>query len=75
MITTSDALNTYEFKSYYIIMPNSEFISQKKHNDFKKFIKINKAKRVKKNFCYNSLENNHYLSINELQNLISKTII
>ena len=29
MITTSDALNTYEFKSYYIIMPNSEFIFKK----------------------------------------------
>ncbi len=74
MITTSDALNTYEFKSYYIIMPNSEFISGKKHNEFKKFIKKNKAKKVKKNFCYNSLNNNHYLSVKELQNLISKTI-
>ena len=36
MITTSDSLNTYEFKSYYIIMPNSEFISGEKHNEFKK---------------------------------------
>jgi len=74
MITTSDALNTYEFKSYYIIMPNSEFISGKKHNEFKKFIKKNMAKKVKKNFCYNSLNNNNYLSIKEIQNLISKTI-
>ena len=74
MITTSDALNTYEFKSYYIIIPNSEFISVKKHNEFKKFIKKNKAKKVKKDFCYNSLNNNHYLKVKELQNLISKTI-
>ena len=74
MITTSDALNTYEFKSYYIIMPNSDFISAKKLNEFKKFVKKNKGKKVKKSFCYNSLNNNHYLSINELQNLIYKTI-
>ena len=74
MITTSDSLNTYEFKSYYIIMPNSEFISGEKHNEFKKFIKKNKAKKVKKDFCYNSLNNNHYLQVKELQNLISKTI-
>ncbi len=74
MITTSDALNTYEFKSYYIIIPNSEFISVKKHNEFKKFIKKNKAKKVMKNFCYNSLNNNHFLSVKELQNLIFKII-
>ena len=55
-------------------MPNSDFISAKKLNEFKKFIKKNKGKKVKKSFCYNSLNNNHYLSINELQNLISKTI-
>ena len=74
MITTSDALNTYEFKSYYIIIPNSEFISGKKHNEFKKFIKKNKAQKVMKNFCYNSLNNNHFLSVKELQNLIFKII-
>lgn len=74
MITTSDALNTYEFKSYFIIMPNSEFISGEKNYEFKKFIKKNKAKKVKKDFCYNSLNNNHYLQVKELRNLISKTI-
>ena len=73
MITTSDSLNTVEFKTFYIIMPNSEFISLEKIKEYKVFIKKNGAKKVKKNFCYNSQNNKNFLSIKEIEKLIVST--
>ena len=73
MITTSDSLNTVEFKTFYIIMPNSEFISPEKLKEYKVFIKKNGAKKVLKNFCYNSQNNKNFLSIKEIEKLIVKT--
>jgi UDP-N-acetylglucosamine 4,6-dehydratase len=70
MITSSDSLNTVEFKDYYIIFPNSEFISKSKKKLFYKFIKANRGKNVEKYFCYNSRNNQHYLSIKEIKELI-----
>ena len=73
MITTSDSINTVEFKTFYIIMPNSEFISLEKIKEYKVFIKKNGAKKVKKNFCYNSQNNKNFLSIKEIEKLIVST--
>ena len=73
MITTSDSLNTVEFKTFYIIMPNSEFISPEKLKEYKVFIKKNGAKKVLKNFCYNSQNNKNFLSIKEIEKLIVST--
>ena len=73
MITTSDSLNTVEFKTFYFIMPNSEFISLEKIKEYKVFIKKNGAKKVKKNFCYNSQNNKNFLSIKEIEKLIVST--
>ena len=50
MITVSDSYNTIEAKNFYIILPNDI-------NNLKKYIKIFKAKKIKKAFSYNSLEN------------------
>ena len=73
MITTSDSLNTVEFKGFYIILPNSEFISPKKLKEYQTFIKKKKAQKVLKNFCYNSQNNQHFLSVTEIKKLIATT--
>jgi len=73
MITTSDSLNTVEFKGFYIILPNSEFISPKKLKEYQTFIKKNRAQKVLKNFCYNSQNNQHFLSVTEIKKLIATT--
>jgi UDP-N-acetylglucosamine 4,6-dehydratase len=70
MITSSDSLNTVEFKKFYIILPNSEFISPKKLKEYQALIKKNGAQKVSKNFCYNSLNNQHFLSVKELKKLL-----
>ena len=71
MITSSDSLNTVEFKTFYIIKPNSEFISPEKLKKYQTFIKKNEAKKVLKNFCYNSHNNKHFLSVKEIEKLIA----
>jgi UDP-N-acetylglucosamine 4,6-dehydratase/5-epimerase len=73
MITISDSLNTVEFKTFYIIMPNSEFITLEKLNKYGVFIKKNGAKKVLKNFSYNSQNNKNFLSIKEIEKLIVST--
>ena len=70
MITSSDSLNTIEFKTFYIIIPNSEFISPEKLKKYQTFIKKNGAKKVIKNFCYNSQNNQHFLTVKEIEKLI-----
>ena len=62
MITKSDSINTIENKKFFIVLPTK--ISQKKY--LKKF----KAKKVKKEFSYNSDENKERLSINSLRKLL-----
>ncbi len=66
MITKSDSLNTLESKNFYIILPNKI--------NTKKFIKKFKAKKTKKMFSYNSLDNKEKLSIEQIRNLIKKNI-
>tara|TARA_E500000178_G_C17029075_1_gene759575 strand:- start:598 stop:1608 length:1011 start_codon:yes stop_codon:yes gene_type:complete len=71
MITTNDAAFTLEFKKFFIIQPNSEYYSY----NIKKFCSNSrefKYKRVKKNFSYNSKNNEKFLKIKELKNLIKK---
>lgn len=61
LITTSDSLSTFENKDYFIILPsirNSKFLSSK-------------FKKVKKDFCFNS-GNNDFMSITELKKNILK---
>jgi len=73
MINISDALNTIEFKKYFVILPAyREFMQW----DVKKLIsKSDKTliKLCKENFSYNS-KNNNFLSIQELKSLIKEDI-
>ena len=64
MISSSDSQNTLELSDFYIILPsiNSKIISFYK----KKF----GAKKVNKNFVYNSNSNKKFLTVKELSQLI-----
>ena len=71
MISSSDSLNSLEFKDYYIIVPKSEFANW----NVKKYTRINKEKKFKKlteGFTYNSLNNSSYLNIKDLKLLVKK---
>lgn len=65
MITQSDSQTTLDLGDYYVILPS--FGKSKK-------IYESRYKYVKKGFSYNSLENENYLSIEELRDLIIKNI-
>ena len=62
MITSSDSFNTVELNNKYFAILNN---SNKKLNKYYK-----KFKKFKKNYSYSSGNNKHFLSINELKNLI-----
>ena len=74
MITTSDALNTFEYKDYFVILSNaiSHYNYQNNNFDKKKFSKSKlKGKKIKKLFSYNSETNNKFMTVGELKKLIS----
>lgn len=67
MITATDAINTIEFKDYYVILPSIPIW------DVEKF--RNESNGKEGNFCkfgfsYNSGENKKFLSVKELKDLI-----
>ena len=62
MITYSDSFNALETKNFYLILPEL-----KNYNEyFKKF----KAKKVTKNFSYNSRDNKKFLTTNQIKKLL-----
>ena len=67
MISTSDAVNTIEYKKYFIITPHSKFIGWNK----KKYMQFNKnGKNCDSEFSYNSYNNKQYLTSNQIKKLI-----
>ena len=67
LISTSDAVNTIEYKKYFIITPYSKFIGWNK----KKYMKFNKnGKNCDSEFSYNSYNNKQYLTSNQIKKLI-----
>ena len=69
MITSTDGLNTIEFKNYYVILPSFPSIL-----DSKKFIKESDkypGSYVPEGFCYNSKQNSHFLSVDQIRKIIS----
>ena len=69
MITATDAMNTVEFGEYFAIMPNSNQIEW----DKTKFVKTsdNKpGKHCKEDFSYNSGSNEHFLTVEEIRDLV-----
>tara|TARA_E500000178_G_scaffold300604_1_gene308955 strand:- start:1173 stop:2228 length:1056 start_codon:yes stop_codon:yes gene_type:complete len=70
MITSSDSLNTLEFKDFFIILPSTLILdSQKK----KLLTKIYKGSRfVKDEFNYSSKTNSQFLKIADLKKILIK---
>jgi FlaA1/EpsC-like NDP-sugar epimerase len=73
MITVSDAMNTVEFGDYFVITPNSAYLSW----DRKKF--LNESNQTVGEYCaedfsYNSGTNPHFLTVEEIRNLIIKHV-
>jgi len=66
MITSSDAPNTVDLGSYYAILPPSDpqWLSD--------YLRHQDARMVPPAFCYDSGANPHFLSVAELQRLISE---
>ncbi len=72
MISTSEAINTIEFKNYFVITPNPEFNYWTKES----YMKKNKnGNFCKYNFSYNSQTNSKFLTIKEIKKLINKIIL
>jgi len=68
MVTETDALSTVEFEDYFVIMPSTQLW------DLEKFRQENNGvpgKWCDFGFSYNSGTNNHFLSVDELKELIT----
>ncbi|MDQ7032796.1 MAG: UDP-N-acetylglucosamine 4,6-dehydratase (inverting) [Desulfonauticus sp.] len=65
MITEEDARTTYEYDDHYIIYPQFDWWSAKKH------LKSN-GKKVKQGFKYSSDNNLEWLSVEDLKELLNK---
>lgn len=64
MISEDESIYTYEYKNYFKILPAiNDWFKDKK--------RIGKGIKVKKNFSYNSLNNENYMTIEELKKWIS----
>lgn len=66
MITEADAVNTLEFKNYFVILPSSPT------RELQKFIEENENARCAYGFKYNSGTNTEWLNVEELKDLIEK---
>ena len=66
MITTSDSLNTVDLGDYYAILNTGSGQS------VEEYLKKRKGKKVKDSFCYNSGQNEKFLSVPEIRNLICR---
>ena len=68
MVTETDALNTIEFKDYYVILPSTPLW------DGDRFLEAFGGKRCPDGFKYNSGANTHWLTVPELCDLINKHV-
>ena len=66
MITSSDSYNTIDVGTYYAILPSDA--------DKKVYIEKYKAKEVAKGFTYNSGENEQWLNVEQIRELIIKHV-
>lgn len=71
MITATDAINTIEFDDYYVILPSIPVWDVEK---FRKESNGKAGKFCKFGFSYNSGENDKFLSVKELEELIVKNV-
>jgi len=66
MITTSDSLNTVDLGSYFAILNTGA------GNTVAEYLKKKKGQKAKEGFCYNSGQNEQFLKVLEIQELIRK---
>ena len=71
MITKTDAINTVEFDDYYVILPSTSMWDIEK---FKKESNSSVGKMCEFGFSYDSATNKHFLSVDEIRNLIPKKL-
>ncbi|MCB9062390.1 MAG: UDP-N-acetylglucosamine 4,6-dehydratase (inverting) [Halobacteriovoraceae bacterium] len=64
MITPMDSLSTLEFEKYYVITPSTHIWNLDEYTDHFK------GKKVKDGFSYNSGDNDHWLNVEQIRNLI-----
>jgi len=71
MITQTDAINTIEFEDYYVILPSTQLWDLEK---FRKESNVTEGQLCSLGFSYNSGENEKFLTVEELKNLIVKNV-
>lgn len=74
MISVHDSTNTIELKDKYIICPNltTDPHTMNKNKIMNYYIKKFNAKKVPKDFCYQSGNNKNFLSCKDIKEIISK---
>ena len=68
MITETDSLGTIEFKDYFVILPSTQLWDV---DQFRERSGDNPGRRCDFGFSYNSGTNKHFLTVEELRELIS----
>ena len=68
MISSEDSLTTYEYNSYFKILPQIyDWYTNKR--------RIKKGKKVKEGFIYSSDTNLEWMKVNELRTFIKKFLL
>jgi len=73
MISSNESSYTIEFDDYFVVCPNSQYISWK-YKDYKDKISKKRGKKVKENFSYNSGNKNYFLTVAQLKKLIKQNL-
>ena len=72
MITLTDAINTVEFESYYVILPSSK--PNWKIKDFIDKSSTEDGKLITDEFSYSSETNKLFLTVEEIRHLIGEEL-
>ena len=73
MITPADSYNTFDLGKYYAILQQSNEISQNEYKRYFKSLNLNFDK-MRTSTSYNSKDNNSFLNVREIRDLIKKNI-
>ena len=68
MITQSDAMNTIDCGNYFVILPSTLFLTKEKYDKENDIT----SKQCEYGFSYNSENNENFLSLEEIKDLINK---
>ena len=68
MITQSDAMNTIDCGNYFVILPSTLFLTKERYDKENGIT----SKQCEYGFSYNSENNENFLSLEEIKDLIDK---